>query len=384
MKKRLIGLLMILTMLLSLVAVPDMAKAATKSYLVLIETKKGKWIAYEDLAYASGDYLMVKAYSTSKALGLTYKNNNKTLTIQNGKKKLTLTKNSKSYEYNNGSSTSKKTAKYKTYATKIAKKSTYVVHYSVLENLVFTSYFKGSDKTAYKNNSGVICYSTVGKITSLPNINNVVDTNGDKLSDTTTDNDDTDMVGYNGYVTIGGVQIPKLDGFTNTLDKTSWGADDYTDGDDTNDYMYDALQAYSAQMIADIKAMNIEDNSGDLTQLAVKNDAISAEITGGSSNAALILSKNTEANCFEIYISTRLSKNPNADETDYSKILQNTLKLFCSVISSTPDKLYTAIYDSAETDNTHGINTSSYVTIGDSQIKVTINKGNIVYSIKAK
>lgn len=382
MKKRLIGLLMILTMLISLVAVPDMAKAATKSYLVLIETKKGKWIAYEDLAYTSGDYLMVKAYSVSKVLGLTYKNNNKTLTIQNGKKKLTLTKNSKNYEYNNGSSTSKKTAKYKTYAAKIVKKSTYVVHYSVLENLVSSSYFKGSDKTAYKGYSGVICYSTVGKITSLPNINNVVDTNGDKLSDTTIDNDDTDMVGYNGYVTIGNVKVPALTDFAEsalTDPKGHWGAD--TSGDTP---LEEAVKDFSEALKAEIAARNIDGNTGEYAGIKVSDTSMIGQIHGSVNLSPLILSK--EEDHYEIYISTRLSKNPNptSESPDYSKELQSILRVFCSAISSTPDKLYTAIYDSAETDISHGINTSSYVTIGDSQIKVTINKGNIVYSIKAK
>ncbi len=106
-------------------------------------------------------------------------------------------------------------------------------------------------------------------------------------------------------------------------------------------------------------------------------------INGDSLNSSLRLSKE-EGDHYEIYISSRLNKNTNPDEPDYSVIAQNNLLLFCTIISSTPEKLYRAIYDSAETDNTHGINTSSYVTIVDSQIKVTINKGNIVYSIKAK
>jgi hypothetical protein len=372
-------------MLISLVAVPDMAEAATKSYLVLIENKDGKWTAYQDLAYASGDYLMVKAYSTSKALGLTYKINNKTLTIQNGKKKLTLTKNSKSYEYNNGSSTSKKTAAYKTYAATIAKKSTYVVHYSVLENLVSTTYFKGSNKTAYKKYDGVICYSLSDNNLTLSDIPTKVPTSIPTEAPKPTEKPvkEDKEVGYDGTTTIGNIKVPKLDGFADTLDKTSWGADDYTDGDDTNDYMYDALQAYSAQMVADIKNMHIEDNSGDLTQLAIKNDAISAEITGGSSNAALILSKNAEENCFEIYISTRLSKNPNKDETDYSKILQNTLKLFCNVITNNGNELYNLIYNHAELDSSL-ISKNSWTTVGNCQVTYSAKNGALTYSIKSK
>ena len=395
MKKRLIGLLMILTMIISLVTVPEMAKATTKSYLVLIETKEGKWTAYKDLAYESGDYLMVKASATSKALSLKYKNNDENLTIQNGKKKLTLTKNSKSYKYFNGSSTTKKTAKYKTYAPKIANKSTYVVYYDVLSNLsVYTQYYTGSKATDYKvlGYNGVICYSTVGKITSLPNIKNVVNTDGKKLTaDTTTDNHNGNTennngkeVGYKGTITIGNTKIPKLTGFAGgNYNNGNWGADNYKDGDDNNDYLYDAIQDFSNQMKKDIAARNIDGNAGEYSGIKISNHSLIGQIHGSVNLSPLILSKKEDH--YEIYISTRLSENPNptSESPDYSKELQSILKVFCSAISSTSDKLYTAIYDSAETDNTHGINTSSWVTVGDSQIKVTINKGNIVYSIKA-
>ncbi|MDF2844196.1 MAG: hypothetical protein K0R00_2622 [Herbinix sp.] len=376
MKKRLIGLLMILTMLISLVAVPDMAKAAT-SYLVLIETKAGKWTAYNDLAYTKGDYLIVKGYSISKALGLTYKNNDKTLTIQNGKKKLTLTKNSKSYEYYNGSSTSKKTAAYKTYAATIAKKSTYVLHYNVLGNLVYSSYFKGSNKTTYKGYSGVICYSTVGKITSLPNINNVVDTNGDKLSDTTTDNDDTDMVGYNGYVTIGNVKVPALTDFSDAYkDPTGhWGAD--VTGDTP---LEDAIDDYSEQLKKDVAALGDEGNAGENSDIKVNDSVIIAQVNGDSMLSSLKLSKTDFG--YEIYISSRLSKNPNKDEADYSVIAQNTLKLFTAIISSQSQTLFDSLYEDAE--GTSFISRTSWTTIGDCQVKCIIGKGNVVYQIKAK
>ena len=386
MKKRIIGLLMILTMIVSLVAVPDMAKAATKNYLVLIETKDGKWTSYKDLAYSSGNYLMVKAYSTSTALGLTYKNNDKNLTIQSGKKKLTLTKNSKSYTYYNGSSTSKKTAKYKTYAAKIDKKSTYVVHYSVMKNLVSTFYFKGSEKTAYKKYDGVICYSLSDSNLTLSDIPTKVPTSLPTEAPKPTEKpvEEDKKVGYDGTVTINGVQIPKLNGFAqNTLKGPYWGADNYENGERS---LKDAIDEYSAQMVKDIKALNDETNPGETSQIAVTDYGIAAEVNGDSTMSALILSKKEDH--YEIYISTALiytEVDKERGNANYTKISNGILKLFCAVISSKPEELYNAIFDSYEGDEIYGINTSSWTTIGDSNVKYRIENGHaVIYSIKAK
>ncbi len=387
MKKRLIGLLLIFTLIISLFAVPDMAEAATKSYLVLIETKEGKWTAYKDLAYANGDYQMVKAYSTSIALGLTYKNNDKTLTIQNGKKKLTLTKNSKSYKYYNGSSTSKKTAKYKTYAAKIANKSTYVAHYATLSNLsVYTQYYTGSKATDYKilGYKGVICYSTVGKITSLPNIKNVVNTDGKKLNtDTTTENNNDNSnnndktVGYKGTVTIGKTKIPKLDGFSNLYkDPTGhWGAD--VTG---NTPLEDSIDEFSVELKKEIAKMNIEDNPGENADIKVNDSVIIAQISGDSMLSPLRLYKTDYG--YRIYISNRLSKNTNPNEADYSKVLQDTLYLYTAIISSEPKILYDSLYKDFEEDAF--ISETSWTTIGDCKVQCTGGKGYVNYLIKAK
>lgn len=43
------------------------------------------------------------------------------------------------------------------------------------------------------------------------------------------------------------------------------------------------------------------------------------------------------------------------------------------------------IYESAETDNTHGINRTTWVTIGDYQVKYSVEQGHaVIYQIRAK
>ena len=178
MKKRLIGLLMILVMIVSLIAVPTTAQAKTKSYLVLVETEKGSWKEYTNLDYVTGSgSLMMKASSVSKFLGLTYNNYSKTFTVSKGTKKLTFTKNSKSFNCYNGTNTSKKSSSYKAYTATISKSKVNLVHYKTLGNLVYTQYYTGKKIVDYNEYKGVICYSTVGKITNLPSINNVINAN---------------------------------------------------------------------------------------------------------------------------------------------------------------------------------------------------------------
>jgi hypothetical protein len=58
------------------------------------------------------------------------------------------------------------------------------------------------------------------------------------------------------------------------------------------------------------------------------------------------------------------------------------VKAMVATISSKPILVYTAIYESFTSNETHGINEIKYVTIGDCKIKVEIKNGVVNYLIK--
>jgi len=140
---------------------------------------------------------------------------------------------------------------------------------------------------------------------------------------------------------------------------------------------------FSEQLKKDIAAKKIERNPGEDAGIIILDNSMIGQIHGSVNLSPLILSK--ENDHYEIYISSRLSKNPNKNQADYSKEAQAILRVFCASISNSEDELFTAIYESAETDNTHGINKNSYVTIGDCQVKYRVEQGQaVIYQIKVK
>lgn len=410
-KKQLLGILMCLMMLVSTISIPKIAYAKDKGYLVLIQTSKnGKWQAYEDLVSKSPKgNLMLQAYKTSKALGLTYKNSDKTFTITKGKKKLTYTKNSTSYKYYNGSKTVNKTATYKTYNSKDFEISANVIHYSTLGNVVYTKYYTGSKTVDFKAYKGVILLSTIGNVTTIPKPDEVTETpeptkeptktpeptkkpEVTKKPEPTKKPDPTptekpvkdDNEGYDGSTNIGGVNIPKLPGFSDAYDDSTghWGND--VKGDTK---LEDAIKEYSAQMKKDIIALNDESNGGSTAKVSVSDNTILVEANGDSTLSAIRLNKTS--NGYEIYLSTALvytDYDKKMGNADYTKISNNALRLLCAVISSESETLYKAIFSEWEGNNDYGINKTSYVTVGDCQVKYVSSNGNGygIYQIKAK
>lgn len=189
--------------------------------------------------------------------------------------------------------------------------------------------------------------------------------------------------GYDGYINIGGVDIPKLKNFADnalTDPKGVWGAD--ISGDRQ---LEDAIEEFSYNMKNDIINLGDKSNSGKHAQIAVTDYSIAAEINGDSTQSALILSK--KDGHYEIYISSRLTYTEEDKElgnSDYTSIGNNALRLFCSVITPDGDLLYDTIFKAAEIDSSI-IKKDSYTTFGNFQIKYRVeDRKAIVFSIKSK
>lgn len=184
-KKWLIILTLAFIMLFPCVFVENVQAAASKKYLVLVETQKGKWVAYENLTETKNGKLMIAAKKTAKALDYkyTYKKSTKKLTIKKSNKNyIVFRRNSKKYNVVNKNRKKNQTAAEKMYYS--SKKKSYMVSYKTLFKLVNGKYYKASKAPKYKamGYQGVICYSTVGKIKKVPSISNVYNTNGTKFT----------------------------------------------------------------------------------------------------------------------------------------------------------------------------------------------------------
>lgn len=79
---------------------------------------------------------------------------------------------------------------------------------------------------------------------------------------------------------------------------------------------------------------------------------------------------------YQIVISVKLSGSVLANQN------ASILKAMVTTISSEPNLVYEAIFDSFTTMNTHGMNEVTYVTIGDCKIKVRVKNGVVYYYIK--
>ena len=100
-----------------------------------------------------------------------------------------------------------------------------------------------------------------------------------------------------------------------------------------------------------------------------------------STSPAIILKANN--NEYQLVIRARLNVvNEYGIEAD-AKLNRDMVKIFLMKITPEYETVYKAVYDSAETDNTHGINTKTYTKIGDVMIKVDLDSDEgVVYKIK--
>ena len=135
---------------------PASVSAASGKCGVIIGDKSNNYKLYNNLVVLSPTKnIMVKAYSISKALGLSYSydSNKNKLTIKNPNngKYLEFIRGSKSYTYYS-SSTAKgitKTAVYKFYYDDSSK--CYVIHMTTLNNIVGYNYYSDISNTYYSN-----------------------------------------------------------------------------------------------------------------------------------------------------------------------------------------------------------------------------------------
>ena len=366
--KKWISLLLLAISFISITLTPQTAHAEEDEWktLTLIQTQKGKWVVYEDFAYypSNNDGVYFKAADLCKALGLSYKESSKTLTITYGKKKLTYTANSKKYTYYDGKSTTNLTSNYKAYISK----GSFMIEGQTLKNIIGYKHKSEISATSYRNYGVVFMFSTITNNPGLPNITSLYDISGQKWA-------------YKNYPTVkvSSVSFPSLSEFAKApLSSSSkfWAAD--KEGDTPFE---DALAKYNENLLAAIIDVGTNEQSCDYASIKVSDKAIIAEINCNTTIETIRLYK--KGDHYEIYISGSLGK-PEYGFIDYSSVLQDILKIYCKAISSTPDELYKAIYNSWQ-NGEDNISKKSWTTIGDAMVTYRIeNKDAGVYSIKAK
>ena len=317
----------------------------TNKYLVLVQQKNGSWKEYQNLIEkSSSGSLMIKAKLLSKALGFTYKNNsNGTFIIRRSSTRYnTYTKNSKIFKYTNGSVNSMISASNTAYTSKTSKNN--VCQVSTLSTLVNYKYFNGANTKDYTDYSGVICYSRYKKIpTSAPAANpkpTKKPTPTPKPEPTT--------------ISIEGVEFPVRDKFLSVKEALSdWGGTAITWGE--------LEQEVDSKII-------------DTTDLFIGINTIEFAHLGVTGSDGVYLTKASLG--YKISISVKLDGSVLADQN------AAIVKAMITTISSKPSLVYTAIFESFTTDDTHGIKENSYVTIGDCKVKIEIKDGVVIYYIK--
>lgn len=165
----------------------DTLEEAT-DYLVLIGQQDGSYIAYDDVAFVTGNNaVMVKAKPVATALGMTYRTisgnkNKKGLTLTLGQDSNLYTRNSKTYYfldynvYTQQTSKSQLTAQYK----QIVYEKYNAVHCATLSTLVSFGYYDTSAVSDYVKLGycGVVVYNRYAAVTKLPSITNVANFSG--------------------------------------------------------------------------------------------------------------------------------------------------------------------------------------------------------------
>jgi hypothetical protein len=157
-------------------------------YLVLVAQSDGSYIAYDDIAFVTGNnYVMVKAKPAATALGMTYRTisgnkNKKGLTLTLGQDSNLYTRNSTTYyflDYNVQTQQTSKTKLYAQYKQMVYEKYN-AVHCASLSTLVNYQYYDTSAVSDYLKLGyrGVVVYSRYAAITKLPPITSIVNFSG--------------------------------------------------------------------------------------------------------------------------------------------------------------------------------------------------------------
>jgi hypothetical protein len=170
-------------------------------------------------------------------------------------------------------------------------------------------------------------------------------------------------------IKVAGINFPVLDSFNKkNISTNSWGDDNAS---------IDAINAFNEY---------IPSVTGDpYTGLVDYGHKLTMSVLD-SSSYNLSLSKDEDEKKYVITLYASLEQSAYADDDSIAKLNRDTLLMFCSLVSSTPQKMYSIIYDSFETDETHGLSTETYKSFGDFQIKYSIasDKKSVSYYVKAK
>ena len=317
-------------------------------YLVLIQQKNGTWKEYENFMEISEDgYLMIKAKQIAKALGFTYNKGSdgtfvikKSASCYNG-----YTKNSNEFVFTDGALNDKKKVASKAYTSK---QSNYnLCQISSLNTLVNYKYFDGVAVKAYSSYKGVVCFS---KYNDIPKSVPIV-----TLKPTQKPTPTPTQAPEPSSFLIEGVEFPIRTGFLKK-DKA------FSDWGGTAILWSELKQEVDGKII---KSTNLwyDSNKIEFSHLAAGSDGVS-------------LTKADKG--FRLSISVKLNGSVIAEQN------ASIVKAMVVTISSKPSLLYEAIYDSFTSNETHGINEKTYVTIGDCKLKVEVKDGIITYIIKER
>lgn len=150
-------------------------------------------------------------------------------------------------------------------------------------------------------------------------------------------------------------------------------------------FLYE-VEADAAWGVNNVSLLELEDvvygGVSESTALYLEPNVITYTHVGGSGSAIKLI-KVTDG--YEITISVSLNASKFKDKDDKAVANENSLILkgFCYLISSSPEELYKAIYNSWSVDDTYGgINEKTFVTIGDSKVKY--QKGGTYIIVPAK
>lgn len=317
---------------------------STSKYLVLVQKKDGTWKEYKDLVeISSSGNIMIKAKPLSKALGFTYqKHNNGSFAIKNSSTRYNIyTRDNEDFLYSSDYLYSKILASNVAYTSKESKYN--LCHVGSLRTLVNYKFFNSIDAEEYPDYKGVICYSKYNEIpVSVP-----ASTPKPTKEPTPTPKPEPTTI------SIEGIDFPVRDSFL-TLKKvgSDWGGAN--------------ISWYELEKEVDSKFL-------DSTDLNIGIDKIEFSHIGAGSDG-VYLTKTSSG--YKITISVKLSGSVISNQN------AAIVKAMLVTISSKPSLVYTAIYESFTTSETHGIKEDKYVTIGDCKIKIKIKDGEVIYYIK--
>lgn len=313
-------------------------------YLVLVQQKDGSWKGYDNfIEISKRSNLMVKAKPLAKALGFTYKRNDDgTFLIKSSSDRYnTYTKNSREYIYTDQSEEVKRSASDIAYTSKASMYN--LCQVSTICTLADYKVFISPNTKKYSGYKGIICYSRYQKIpVSVPEY------------DFKSEPKPTQVPAMKpNLMMIEGVEFPVRERFLSVGEALSdWGG--------TYTLWGELERAVDSKIIAS-------------TNLVIESDRIGfSHLTQGSDG--VYLAKASKG--YKLSISVKLDGSVIADQN------ASIVKAILTTISSEPSLVYSAIFESFTTDDSHGINEDTYTSIGDCKIKVEVKEGIVTYLIK--